>query len=74
MDDKIKILKFSDEVIAQIAKALQIALLTGTDIVDNLRQMCIVETDGTLYLSEEYKKQFEDNLESLLEEINERQE
>ena len=69
-----KILKFSDEVIAQIAKALQIALLTGTDIVDNLRQLSMYESDNTLYLSEEFKKQFENNLESLLEEINERQE
>ena len=69
-----KILKFSDEVIAQIAKALQIALLTGTDIVDNLRQLSMYESDNTLYLNEEFKKQFENNLESLLEEINERQE
>ena len=28
-----------DDAISQIAKALQIAILTGTDIVDNLRQI-----------------------------------
>ena len=30
-------MKLTDEVIAHIAKQLQLAILTGTDIVDNLR-------------------------------------
>ena len=29
----------SDEVITQIAKLVQLAILTGTDIVDNLRMV-----------------------------------
>ena len=32
-------MKLSDEVIGHIAKQLQIAILTGTDIVDNLRMI-----------------------------------
>jgi len=69
-----KTLKLSDGVIAQIAKALQVALLTGTDIVDNLRQLSMYEKDGILFVSDEFKKQFEDNLKVLLEEANEHQE
>jgi len=61
-------LKLSDSTIAQIAKVLQIALLTGTDIVDNLR-MIELQVDGDqLIISEEYKKQFEETLTKLQDE------
>ena len=38
-------LKLNDEVIANIAKLVQIAILTGTDIVDNLR-LIRLQADG----------------------------
>lgn len=61
-------LKLSDSTIAQIAKVLQIALLTGTDIVDNLR-MIELQVDGDqLVISDEYKKQFEETLTKLQDE------
>ena len=41
-------LKLSDEVIGHIAKVLQLALLTGTDVVDNLRMLRLQNEDGVL--------------------------
>ena len=43
-------MKLNDEVIAHIAKLLQMALITGTDIVDNLRMIILDEKEGSLYL------------------------
>ena len=39
-------MKLNDEVIAHIAKQLQLAILTGTDIIDNLRMITLQEEDG----------------------------
>jgi len=64
-------LKFSDEVIAQIAKLVQMAILSGTDIVDNFRMLRFKLDDTTLYLGDTYKQQFTDNIEKMLEEIKE---
>jgi len=47
-------MKLSDEVIGHIAKQLQIAILTGTDIVDNLRLIDLHESAGKIYLHPEY--------------------
>ena len=54
-------MKLNDEVIAHIAKLLQIAILSGTDIVDNLRQIQLKEANGELYLNTEYFEQSESN-------------
>lgn len=53
----------NDQVIAEIAKNLQRALLTGTDIVDNLRQMtlCVNRVDDTVSLSQSYVRAMENN-------------
>ena len=65
-------LKLSDDAIAQIAKILQVAILTGTDVVDNLRQLELVTNDDDkLTISEDYTKNFETNITSMLEEVNE---
>ena len=65
-----KILTLSDSVIAQIAKIIQVAILTGTDITDNLRMIRLVEDDNnTLSLDEDYTKTFESNIEKMLSEI-----
>lgn len=59
----------SDEFIAQLAKLLQMALLTGTNLADNLRLVRVSPTeDGTVVLTEEYKKNFEANIEKMLAE------
>tara|TARA_B100000579_G_C22823974_1_gene852091 strand:- start:327 stop:560 length:234 start_codon:yes stop_codon:yes gene_type:complete len=59
----------SDEALAQLAKTLQVAILTGTDIVDNLRLLRFVVHDGNLVLSPDSTENFENNLNQLLEEI-----
>ena len=62
--------KLDDSVISTIAKTLQIALLTGTDIVDNLRQIEIQNNgDGTFGFTPNYNSQFEHWLAKMLEEI-----
>jgi len=58
--------KFSDEVVSQIAQVLQVALLTGTDIVDNLRTLRLIEEDGALYPDPAYLQAFQDNIQKML--------
>ena len=64
-------MKLNDEVIAHIAKLLQIAILTGTDIVDNLRMIKLQKEDDELYLDPEYSKNSDRNIEKMLSEIKE---
>lgn len=60
----------SDEFIAQLAKLLQLALLTGTNLADNLRLVRVTHTDdGTVVLTEEYKENFEANIQKMLAEV-----
>ena len=62
--------KFDDSVISTIAKTLQLALLTGTDIVDNLRQIEVQNNgDGTMGITPNYNSQFEHWVAKLLEEL-----
>ena len=63
-------LNLSDSAIAHVAKVLQVALLTGTDIVDNLRLAKFEERDGTLCLTSESEQVFNTNLEKLMEEAS----
>ena len=61
--------KLSDSAIAQIAKVLQVAILTGTDITDNLRLMAFVHEDGHLILEPNYEKSFNENIEKMTSEL-----
>ena len=66
--------KFDDTVIATIAKTLQVALLTGTDIVDNLRQIEIQNNgDGTFGITPNYNSHFEHWMAKMLEELEAKQ-
>jgi len=67
--------KLSDEVIAQIAKLLQLAMITGTDVVDNLRTMSVeVEEDtGMLCLTDEYREVSDIQIQKLLSELESQQ-
>ena len=59
--------KFSDDTISQIARLLQIAILSGTDIVDNLRTLQVtVDANGTLSPDPEYLNQFDQNLNRMI--------
>ena len=59
----------SDDVIAHVAQMLQLAILTGTDIVDNLRIMKLTPDGETLYLETDYKQNSESNIEKMLTEV-----
>ena len=60
----------SDTAIAHIAKVLQVAILTGTDISDNLRQFELTEdSNGNLTISEDYTTTFNTNLEKMMDEL-----
>ena len=61
-------MKLSDQVIAHIAKQLQLAILTGTDIIDNLRMIQLQEEEGQLFLDPEYLTTAEKNEKKMLEE------
>ena len=62
-------MKLSNETIALIAKQLQIAILTGTDIVDNLRLLDLeLSSDGvSLMPSQECLESHENNIKSMLD-------
>ena len=62
-------MKLNDTVIAHIAKQLQLAILTGTDIVDNLRMIRLQEEDGQLFLDKEYVLEAEENEKRMLAEV-----
>ena len=64
-------LNLSDESIGQIAKLIQMAILTGTDIVDNLRMLRLVCDGDSLYLSKDYQESFNANLDKMVEEVKE---
>lgn len=65
-------MKLNDEVIAHVAKILQVALITGTDVVDHLRMVVLDEEDGQLFLNEEYAKNHEQNIEKMINEALEK--
>lgn len=54
--------KMNDDAIAMIAKLLQIAILTGTDVVDNLRTMRFEVNDDAIVPSEEFVSIFNTQL------------
>lgn len=58
--------KLHDTTIAHIAKLLQIALLTGTDIIDNLRLVDLEEKDGFIFLDKDYEKIHDDSIKKML--------
>ena len=58
--------KLSDDAIALIARQLQVAILTGTDVVDNLRLMEL-ETSGELLVpSDACVKSHDEQINSLM--------
>ena len=60
--------KLTDTAIAQIAKCIQMAILTGTDIVDHLRQLEFETNDNYLQISTDTAAQFNDNISRMIEE------
>jgi len=47
---------FSDEVLLELFRRVQLAMFTNTDVIDNMRRMELeTNDDGTLTLTESYK-------------------
>jgi len=60
--------KLHDTVLMRIVQILQEGLLTGTDIADHMRMLELEDNlDGTLIMTEAYKKMVDDNHEKMLE-------
>ena len=60
-------MNLDDTTIAQIVKLIQMALLTGTDIVDHLRMMQLEVNDkNNIVLNTEYAKVFNEQIEKML--------
>jgi hypothetical protein len=58
---------FSDELISTVAKLLQLAMLTGTDIYDHMRTVQVTNSDdGKLVLSADFKQKLEQEVERLM--------
>jgi hypothetical protein len=57
----------SDDAIAAIAKLVQIAILTGTDVVDNLRTLKLTASStSSLAPTEEFLSSFEEQINNML--------
>jgi hypothetical protein len=64
--------RLSDDTIGQIAKLLQVAIITGTDIVDNLRTIRLKVGEGEqLEPTADYLENFERNLNKMIEALAE---
>ena len=62
-------MKFSDELIADVARTLQIAILTGTDIVDHLRTFEVEDESGLIKLTKDSKERIEREIKEMAERI-----
>ena len=64
-------MKLDDTAIAQIVKLIQMALLTGTDIVDHLRMMILDQGNNEkLVMNKEYQEVFDASIEKMLQNSN----
>jgi hypothetical protein len=65
--------KLSDEFIGQVAKLVQLGILTGTNVVDHLRLVLVTTSeDGQeIVLTSEYRENFNANIEKMLAEVEE---
>jgi len=62
----------SNEVIAHIAKLLQMAILSGTDVVDHIRMIRLNISDEdseSLVMTDEYREMSEGQVQKMLENI-----
>ena len=68
-----EILQFDDSVVGHVAKILQMALITGTDIIDHMRMIRLSSKDSKLFLEEDYQQTFDVSLDNMLKNAQEQQ-
>ena len=62
--------KLHDSTIALFAQSLQLALLTGTDIVDHFRTIVLVDDgSGKLVPDPNFEEQFTSNIDRMVQEL-----
>lgn len=63
-----------DSTIAHVAKLVQLAMITGTDIIDHLRMMKLTksEDDDMIYIDKEYDKIHNLSINEMIKNINEK--
>jgi len=68
-----KIYRLDDEVVAEVARSLQRALLTGTDIVDHIRaiELNVARGSNMIVLSPEYLERTQANDQRMVDEAEE---
>ena len=59
------IVKFDDSAIAQIVRLIQLGILTGTDVTDQIRTLELEVKDGRIFPSADFLETFEKNLDAL---------
>lgn len=66
-----KVFKLNDEFIVQLTRVLQLSMMTGTNIVDHMRQIRVEEKDetGSVVMTPEYLQYFDDNIKKMMEEV-----
>ena len=64
----------SDTTIGHIAQLLQMAILTGTDIIDHLRMAKFTTTEqkGTIELHPDYYEIFQTNIQRMMDDLEEK--
>ena len=68
-----EVLQFDDSVVGHVAKILQMALITGTDIIDHMRMIRLSSKDSKLFLEEDYQQTFDVSLDTMLKNAQEQQ-
>lgn len=68
-----EVLQFDDSVVGHVAKILQMALITGTDIIDHMRMIRLSEKDSKLFLEDDYQQTFDVSLDTMLKNAQEQQ-
>lgn len=61
----------TDNAISHIAQLVQVAILTGTDIVDNLRTARFVNKNDQIEISPDYYENFNSNIQKMLSDAEE---
>lgn len=65
-----QVLKLHDATIAQIVRLIQLGILTGTDVSDQLRTLECVVDESRIAPNPEYMQTFEKTLQALEETFN----
>ena len=63
-----------DSTIAHVAKLVQLAMITGTDIIDHLRMMKLDVNgeEGLVYIDKEYESNHNGSINELIKKVSEK--